>query len=135
MRTSSLVRAGIVTASLAVGLALAVRTWAQGREDPLSLLDVRVAALEKVVIKDLQHPKDTVLARLETAENRLKEMERSDSAVEKRVASLEGERRRVAPGVHDPAVELQTLRRQVDTLTRTLDDVKERVRRLEGKVR
>jgi chromosome segregation ATPase len=113
-----------------------------------------VAALEKTVLTDNLRPKATVLARLDAIEQRLKDRDKADEkeaksdegalgdlrkAVDKGQKQNEDLLRRMKAleekqgGGEAKADDVQALRRDVDRTTKVLDELKERIRKLETK--
>lgn len=116
----------------------------------------RLAALEKVVLDDPFRPKNTVLARLDAIEERLgkldkqgvaeakedsrtldamrdgmKETTRSIEHLERRLKAVEQDKKGGADA--GLAADVRELKRDVDQIERTLDDLKNRVSKLESK--
>lgn len=123
--------------------------------DDLKKLQDRVDILEQTVLADPFHPTQTVLSRLDAAEKAIKELQKHDNdsanvagkddeSMRKSLTELQKDnddltRRLKAAedqlhrsGVGD-ANDLRDLKRTVDQLDRTVDDLKERVKRLEAK--
>ena len=119
--------------------------------DNLKKLQDRVDVLEKVVLTDPYHPTQTVLSRLDVAEKTIKELQKhdNDSAkvevkddesltelqkdsddLNRRLKAAEDQLRRSGAGDEN---DLRDLKRTVDQLDRSVDDLKERVKRLEAK--
>jgi hypothetical protein len=123
--------------------------------DALKKLQDRVDVLEKTVVADPLHPSQTVLARLESAEKAIKELQKQDTTtakaegkddesmrkslselqkdsedVDRRLKSAEDQLRRTAAADTN---EVRELKRSVDQLDRTIDTLQDRVRRLEAK--
>ena len=123
--------------------------------DDLKKLQDRVDVLEKTVLTDPYHPTQTVLSRLDVAEKVIKELQKHDndsSKVEvkddesmrkslaelqkdsddlnRRLKAAEDQLRR--SGVGD-ANDLRDLKRTIDQLDRSVNDLRERVKRLEAK--
>ena len=143
--------------SLVAVLFTSAISWSAGQENTqLEALESRVVALEKSVIKDPFHPDDTVLSRLRILEDRLNaadkiggqaaktesreddQVKRSLDALMRETRELDQRMRRAEDAARRPenpqsTTELRDLRSSLSQLTRTLDDLQERVRRLEAK--
>lgn len=107
-------------------------------------------ALERAVLEDPLHPKETVLARLDAIEQQMKKEAKADEqdakgdaqsdramtdAIDKARRQAEELERRLAVVEKDPGAgaDVRELTRAVDQLQRAVDDVKARVVRLENK--
>ena len=118
-------------------------------------LQDRVDILEKTVLSDPYHPTQTVLSRLTAAEKAIKELQKHDNdsakvevkddesmqksmaelqkdsdELNRRLKAAEDQLRRSAAGDSN---DLRDLKRTIDQLDRSVDDLKERVKRLEAK--
>lgn len=140
-----------------VGFCLAVfgsaGSKADEKDDRLARLAERVEAIEKLVIKDPFHPDNTVLARLETVEQKAREFDKTagkdakadDRALdevrksvkdsqrdmeqfERRMKTVEQEKR----GGGD-AADVKELKRDIDRLQTAVEALKDRVSKLESK--
>lgn len=123
--------------------------------DDLKKLQDRVDVLDKTVLSDPYHPTQTVLSRLDVAEKSIKELAKHDNEsakvevkddeslrktiaelqkdseeINKRLKAAEDQLRRGAAGDTN---DVRDLKHSVDQLDRSLDDLKERVKRLEAK--
>ena len=117
--------------------------------DEMKKLNERVEALETAVIKNPAHPQKTVLVRLESLEEHFQEVRKADlketESVRRILTQLQKDsldldkRLKGAEEVlgnrpaGDYPADLRDVKKVVDQLDRTVDDLKERVKRLEAK--
>ena len=135
-------------------LIVAGGAWSAGRQDDGdAALERRVADLERIILRDANDPRRTVLARIEAIERRLDERAREEERegrvmrddrvaldrrfdqitrgqqeIERRLRTLEADR-----GGANVERELQQLQRDQQSIERTLRDLADRVRRVEGR--
>jgi hypothetical protein len=143
--------AGVVLLGLAIVAGGALSAGRQ--EDAVAALERRVADLERIILRDANDPRRTVLARVEAIERRLDErardeerdgrvlrddraaldrrldqLTRGQQEIERRLRALEADR-----GGANVERELQQLQRDQQSIERTLRDLADRVRRVEGR--
>lgn len=143
--------AGVVLLGLAIVAGGALSAGRQ--EDGVAALERRVADLERIILRDANDPRRTVLARVEAIERRLDErardeerdgrvlrddraaldrrfdqLTRGQQEIERRLRTLEADR-----GGANVERELQQLQRDQQSIERTLRDLADRVRRVEGR--
>jgi hypothetical protein len=104
-------------------------------EEQLKTLSERIAALEKAVLRDPLQPTRPVLTRVESLERRLTTLEKRDADTRdltRRLTAIEDRQKQAARDAVDSR-EVRDLQRKVDQLTRTNDELKQRMQRLESK--
>lgn len=104
-------------------------------DEQLKALAARVEALEKAVLRDPLHPTRPVIARLDAGEQRLSAIEKHQAEThdfDRRLTSVETQQRQAVRDAVDPR-DLRELQRKVDRLTKGLDDLKQRLQKLESK--
>lgn len=111
----------VVAASMLLPVARPVSV--AGGDDELQGIRDRLTALERTVIRDPFHPKQTLVARIQAVEDNL-------AAVEKRFGESEKARDRDDGSVQRS---LTDLKRELAALDRALDELTARVKRLEAK--
>lgn len=160
MMRTLLVLAALVTASLLVSASppLAGRTDGADDDDEVTRLRERLDVLEKTVLADPYRPTKTVLARLSSAEEAIEKlrkrdaqaesdtdadaktvrealsaMEKDDEDLQRRVKTLEDQARRRDGNAGAAAGQVAELERDLARLSRSVDDLSARVKRLESK--
>ena len=149
------ISAGVFAALLVALIVKPTPVLGAGDDDELKQLRERIETLEKTVLTDPFQPKHTVLARLTAAEDAITVLQKHDAAAEKvgakdddaiqksitelrktsevierRLKSVEDQLHRNGPA---DANDLRDLKRSMDTMTRNVNDLKNRVKRLEAK--